>query len=484
MIGSKLLQQISNLEAWDIRHLRDFVHSPFFNKHARLTILMDLLLDMAPDFKSEELERNRLYAQIFPDATWDEQKWKDLLSMGVKLMRQFRLQMRLKDDPDHLEILQLEEFLRAGEVGDFQRAMAKREGMTTAGDSKLQEMYLKRLLIQELWISHQAETGSRKADDSLQRASDQLDGYYLLSKLKYGVEMANRAQVVSQEFDPGLLNPALAYLETRPHWVEQHPGIRAYLLIWRCLNSDVQDKAFVKLLELIRSDAQSFPQSEQREIQAYALNHCIRQVNKGRREFLDILVDLYQTALESGTLVLNGVMSQWDYKNIVSAGLKAGKYQWCEDFIEGYKDKIEADHRENAYTYNLASLHFEQGEYKKALRLLQHVEFSDVFYHLGAKVMLLKAYYELEDEDALKSLSDTFRMYLKRNKTLSKAHFTVNYNLIGLTWKLHECRRKSAFWKPQEKWNAIQSLRKDISEAGQVAQIGWLMAMVEKLEME
>jgi len=97
---------------------------------------------------------------------------------------------------------------------------------------------------------------------------------------------------------------------------------------------------------------------------------------------------------------------------------------------------------------------------------------------------LLKAYYELEDEDALKSLSDTFRMYLKRNKTLSKAHFTVNYNLIGLTWKLHECRRKSAFWKPQEKWNAIQSLRKDISEAGQVAQIGWLMAMVEKLEME
>ena len=40
-----------------------------------------------------------------------------------------------------------------------------------------------------------------------------LDTYYILAKLKYGVEMANRQNVVSQAFYFGLLEPVLQHLE-------------------------------------------------------------------------------------------------------------------------------------------------------------------------------------------------------------------------------------------------------------------------------
>jgi hypothetical protein len=480
MRDSKLIKALRGLDAWELRHLDDFVHSPFFNKHERLTALYDLLIAHAPDYASDLLQRQAIFPRLFEGEVYEEQKWKDLLSHAMKLLRNFLAHYRLRQQNFYLQIAALDEMRERGWDSEFTKHHLLLEQGLDKRQEKLQERYLKRLQLQEAFISYQTAKAGRTIEDTIQVASDLLDHHFILSKLKYGVEMANRQNVVAQKFETGLLQAVLAYLQGHPETLAAHPAIEIYLLIYRCLTEAEATLTFEQLRAAMQTHVPALPLPETREIYAYAINFCIRQVNKGAESYLHILLTLYQNALSDGALFSDGWLFQWDYKNIVSAGLKARNFAWCEDFIQTYKDKLEPSTRENAYTYNLASLYFEQGDLRRALRLLQHVEFSDVFYQLGSKVMLLKTFYELNDHEALLSTCDAFKIYLKRNKTLSQSHYTVNFNLVGFTRRLAALRQKASLMPSQDFQAKREALRAEISTAA-VAQLPWLLAQLEQL---
>ena len=52
--------------------------------------------------------------------------------------------------------------------------------------------------------------------------------------------------------------------------------------------------------------------------------------------------------------------------------------------------------------------------------MLLKVEFNDVYYHLDSKSLLMKVYFELDEYDAFSSLVDAFKIYLRRNQTISE----------------------------------------------------------------
>jgi hypothetical protein len=399
----------------------------------------------------------------------------------MKTFKSFLAFYRLRQDEFAQGTALLEEMSARQWEAEFTKNRLALMKVAENKENQLQEIELRLLRLQEIWISFQGSFVNRKSDDIISVAATHLDNYYLLARLKYAVEMANRRNVIGQAFDLGLLGPVLAYLEQHPEKVDQHAGIHIYLLIYQLLIHPEEISHFEQLSTLLKQYAPDLSIAERRDIYAYALNFCIQQINRGRNAFLDTLIDLYQRALNDETLLKDGWLSQWDYKNIVSAGLKAGKYDWCEQFIEAYKAKVEPASRDNAYTYNLASLHYEQGNYKQALKLLQHVEFSDQFYHLGSKVILLKSYYELGDTEALMHLCETFRMYLKRNTDLSKYHQTTNMNLIGITRKLADLQSRWPDLGSKERKAQQEKIRAAIEAKGNVAQKVWLVQKVESL---
>lgn len=481
MKQSKLVKALAMLNAWELRHLSDFVHSPFFNKHDRLTMLMDILIESAPEFSEDLIERNQIFQRVFQNETFEEQKFKDLLSLGMKTLKSFLSFYRLRQNEFLQGISLMEELSERKWEAEFFKTKKLIDQNTEKQATQLQEKALRNLQLQEMLITFHRGSTKRKADDTIVVGARLLDRYYLLARLKYAVEMANRRNVIGQEFDAGLLTPLLLYLDQNPEEVAEEPGIQIYLLIYQLLISPGENAPFQLLRNLMSRYVSNFPQADRSEIYAYALNYCIQQINRGHADFLNTLLELYQDALDDETLLKDGWLSQWDYKNIVTAGLKARKFEWCSEFIEHYKEKIEPQARENAYTYNLASLLYEQGEYRQSLKLLQHVEFTDVFYHLGSKVMLLKAYFETQDWETLLHLCETFRMYLKRNTGLSKYHFTINSNLISFTRKLADLASRWTGLSGKEQKFQKEKLRNAIREKGEVAQKVWLLEKLDQL---
>jgi hypothetical protein len=98
--------------------------------------------------------------------------------------------------------------------------------------------------------------------------------------------------------------------------------------------------------------------------------------------------------------------------------------------------------RENAFIYNLASFYYEKNEYKKSLQSLHEVRFTDTAYHLGAKVILLKSYYELKETEPFYALTDAFQIFVKRNRQLSDYRKTAYLNLLKITKRIYKLREQ------------------------------------------
>ena len=229
---------------------------------------------------------------------------------------------------------------------------------------------------------------------------------------------------------------------------------------------------FEELKKLLDEHTGKFPASEARDMYAYAQNYAIRKINAGEKRFLREYFDLSKAALEKELLLVDGDLSPWTYKNLVIAALRVGEFDWAEQFIRDYKSSINEKFRSNAYNYNQGALLFFKGQFGEALRLINQVEYTDIFYALDTRTMQIKIYYQLDEWDPMQSAIEAFKVYLRRNKTLSENVKVLYNNFLKYTDKLSRLTKRD---KPK-----LIELKQRIEESKQVADLGWLQQKVDE----
>ena len=88
------------------------------------------------------------------------------------------------------------------------------------------------------------------------------------------------------------------------------------------------------------------------------------------------------------------------------------------------------------------------------------------------KTMLLKIYYEEDEYDALESLLESMKVYLKRKKVIGY-HKDVFQNMLKYTQKLVRIN-------PFDKDKRV-ALRQEIEEASPLTERPWLLEQIDKM---
>lgn len=133
---------------------------------------------------------------------------------------------------------------------------------------------------------------------------------------------------------------------------------------------------------------------------------------------------------------------------------------WAENFIEQYKNMVTATYRETAYYYNTALLHFRKKDYLTAIKYINQVEFEDIYYALTARLLMLKIFYEQNDDILFDSNTNSILQYLKRNTSLPSVQKEAWINLVQLTKKAYHI--KNSFKTKQEKEDNLKILKKTV----------------------
>jgi len=259
--------------------------------------------------------------------------------------------------------------------------------------------------------------------------------------------------------------------KTQPY--DSIPPVSLYYKMYLTYVEGENVNNYFELRDLIKKYIHLFPLDEQREIYSTAISYCINKVNKGDLDFQKETFLIYKETIDNNIVLTDKLISQTTFRNIVFFALRVEEYDWAENFILEYAQFVDEKYRDNAVEFSLARLEFYRKNFGKVLEHLYKVSYEDVWYNINAKTLQIASYYELNEYDALESLLQAFKMYIKREKSLSidrKEHYI---HLIKFTNALMKIN-------PREQSKVLKLKDEIVSTKGVVSK-PWLIEKVEYL---
>ncbi len=465
MFGSKLYRLFNTLATNQRLMLRRFVQSPYHNKREDVRRLYEYLLDHYRQV--EALEKPRIFAFIYPENdTYDDALLRQLYTQLRRTIEAFLIHEAIKNDPGTAQLLLAETYRRKKMDQNFQQ-ITKRNARALEQSPQRDASYHERTykLLREEYTFAAAK--GRVVPLNLQKLNDALDLQFAAEKLKRACMTLAHRNVFSVDYTLELV-PAILELCERKQWLH-FPAIAVYYHAYRAF-TESESMHFVALKQTIVNSTEQFSSEELQDIFLFAINYCIRRMNDGEEQYVAESFELYQLGLQLDIFVLEGFISRFTYKNIVSAGLRLEQYNWVEQFIFNYRDTLLPKYRDSNFNYNLAKLHFSRGHYEQAMASLRHVTYDDLFLQLDTRNMLAKIYYELKEFDALESLLDSLRTYLTRKRVIG--YHRNNYrNFIRLMSKLIR-------YNPYSEHERAK-LRIEMTEANPLTEREWLLRQLK-----
>lgn len=449
-----------------------FLGSPYFNRQTRLLKLARYLLKQSAKGQADLAP---LHAHLFgAKAPLRKQAVYDAFSQLNKLLDRFLSLQVFEADPALQQRCILEALARKKDEKGYQRQWQKAASELDHHPYRDLTYFEGQYELQRHAANFEAALQRRTQDLRLYDTVAYLDQYYWTARLKYSCELLNRSNILNQPAPQDLIAPLENGLNSLPVAYLESPAIHAYVLIFRALQTPEIEAHYLTWIEWLEANSQQFSPREAADMYNYAQNYCVRRINQGDSGYLERLFHLFDQLLTKDLVLEEGYMDHRKLKNMVTVGIRLRAFEWVDTFLHNYREKLLPAYQQDAYLFNLASLRYAQALHSDALNLLQQIAFSDVFYDLSARSLMIKIYYETDEDAALEFLLDTFRIYLQRNRAISGLQRRVHLNLLRFTRKLHRLRIRRGTLTPAVFLARLTRLETDLVAAEDVANRSWL----------
>lgn len=473
MENSKIYSILLYFDRIEQNRLRKYINSPYFNKNEALIELFELLISQINGQNGSEITKQKIWFKLNPDRPYDDVRFRKLSSDLLKLVEGYLAQEAYEENTMQKASFLMEAVAR--------KKMDKLYQTCINTSNRLSEKYPFRSAD---YYYHQYEFEKKRYDlefemqrgrkSNIEVIINNLDRFYLGEKLKLYCDILSRQSFISHDYSQLFIDEIIEHVKKYKY--EDIAPIAIYFQIYLTqIDSDNEEHYFM-LKELLEKYANLFSKEESESIYGSALNYCIKKVNVGSGKFLNELFKLHEELLTREILLIDGQLSPWDFKNIVTIALRVGEFDWTSEFINDYNEKLPPAYRDNAVTFNMARLYWYKKDFTKVIELLREVEYEDVSYNLSSKAILLLTYYEMDELEPLYSLIDSFRAFLRRKKGKLPQSRIENYiSLINIVKKLTKIQPGNS--------KAIDQLKKEVENSKAIAtDQNWLLEKIAELK--
>ncbi|MGK0389038.1 MAG: hypothetical protein ACI94Y_001772 [Maribacter sp.] len=466
MLNSKIILLLQSFSSQEFREFSKFLYSPFFNKKKEVILMYEVLKKASPDFDQHKIGRHFIMKKVYPKLAFEEKKYKYLSNLLLKLAERY---ISLKETESRAMIQEyhlMNAYVKRGLDKNYNFIYNKAQALQENSLKRDSNFYYRAFLLKNVAAEHFDKKKVRKNNLHLEQLTQTLDIYYLANKLKYTCHILNNNKFISGNNTQ--LPSEIIQLLNRNDF-SNYPAIHLYFNLYQLMTEE-NEVFFSEVKKLLNEYQQTFEKEELKEIYYYLINYCITQLvkNKNTDYYLLELYGMYQKGIESELLLEDGFISPWTFKNVIKIGLRLEKFDETASFVELNKIRLKPKFRTDAYHYSMAELFYKKKDLNKSIRHLNNVDYSDIYYILGAKKLLLKIYYETDEYDALESLLNSFQTYLKRNKLISEDNREIYLNFT-------KCLNKII----KDQNNKFQ-LKEQIENTSPLTDKNWLLQIIQK----
>lgn len=467
MEKSKIITLLRTLSRPEMYAFNDFVASPFFNKKEELVRMLAILTDEGQVLPDGSLAKEEVYRRLFPGQPYDDKHLRYLASDLSKLAEKFLAYRKQEEDPVQSDLHLLSCYLERSLDKHYEQTRARIQQRLEAAPYSDSTFFYQQLSFAEIEERRFGEKFRRRFDPTIQYASNFLDCYYFIKKLKYSCDMLDRQSLLQGEYQLNLSENLIDHLVDNQFF--QQELITLYYTVLVALLEEEQEEHFTQLKSLLTSHSEKIAPGELKEFYFYGINYCARKIRQGKEKYVPEALDLYVDGINRGILIEKNYLTPWTFTNVVKLALRLKRYDWIEEFIPKYAEMLPADFRQNALHYNLAELYYYTRDFDQALHHLNQVKLSDLNFHLGARVILAKVYFETGEEEALLSLIAAFSIFLKRNKEISNQLKKTYLNFCDILFQILKRNPRK-----------LPALRERISRTELLTDRAWLAALVRE----
>ena len=430
MKSSKIYQIISTLSDTELKSLKKSLGTELFKASREHLLTFDLVSKSERSGKSTS--RAIINTRIYKSKASDTYI-RNVLSDLYKLVERWIVVHNAISDGMYTDKTLLRHYRNQDQPKLFNSYLTKAKDQSTVlkNAESIDQHY--EILLEEYNFK---SSHTRTQNLNIQELLDLLDVGYLAKKLRQVCFSIAHQSVSGNIYDKGLLDRVIDEIKNSTY--KDQPAITLYHSAMMMLSYPLESQHFVSFKANLDTNSQYFPDEELRSLYLFAINQCIRMINRGEIQYGRECLALYHTALEKGYFLLDGYLSRFTYNNVAAIAIKVGDFDWAEQFSNEYKSYLRADEKESSYHLNLAHVNYQKKNYEEALASLQIVDFSDHLFNLAAKTIQMKIYYETEEYNLLDSHLDAMQMYLLRKKVIG--YHKNNYkNVIRYTKRLVKC---------------------------------------------
>lgn len=479
MTSTFAIDVIQTLNPQEVEAFKLFLASPYFRKGYNaesVNTLFETLFKAIQDGQIGTIEKEDIHQVLFPEKPYIESKVDKLMSELKRLLERFLLTQRyLSDQNEDIQLLDLtkEMRLRGLEARYHQSIEKVKKHVDIERQDSLKSLFFRlRIAIEEQeWHS----TYNRvRGDLNIPETLKSLDNYYFA----YKTWMFN--QIMFMKRATSLSGSEKDIGENAWHVPDSALVTSAFLKICWEVNSLLKKhppkiEDFQNLLLGIRSIEHKLSSESLSDFYAYLRNFCVILIDHGHTQIHAVLHEINQDNLERGYFYLQGKISPNACLSITQTALSVGDVAWASRFIEAHEYKImDENETKDFYRMNKALCLFGEKKYEQALDIIPFGS-SYSFYHLMARRLELKIYYELRSE-LLEHKIDAFKMFISRagRKVFSPHLHELFSSFVNFVRQLNQSQG------PQARERSLV-LVKRISEKKAVAERLWLLEKAREL---
>ncbi len=465
MFKSKLIRLFRTLDDSECRLFKKWIISPVHNKHKDVQMLFEYLFTRQ-NISPVTTQRDRVYSYLYPDGEINMSRMRHIMSFATEVLEDFIRYKEYVSDEQNAKIILL-------------RGLRKRK---LKKDAQKQEQLITKFLDKEeiqnenyYWLKYKLEVeqfrlhteGDRPSNTNLQQVMDSSAVVFVLSTLRYACISISHQNLFKTTYEIPFIDTILKSIEEDAF--AEVISIQIYYACYLSLTQPDKDRPYELLKNYLIDFPDIFPPSEYKEIYEFALNYCIKRLNKGNKKYAEEAFELYMKGISNKALLENNYLSHFAYKNIVAIGLFLEKTEEIKLFIPEGGALLHPDYRDNYIHYNFAKFYFSIKDYDQAREMLISMEYDDLFMTVDAKMMLLKIFVMQEKFDLMESFVKSFSQFLRRKSELSY-HRKGFLNTVRLIQKLIYVYTK------EEK----QILVKEINSTDPLYEKKWLLGQLEQ----
>lgn len=474
MVNTYVSEVLATLSPDEMEAFRAFLESPYFNSgyHApeHKALFRVLAAAQQASDPAAALSRERVYEQVFPNSAIVKGKLEKLTSEFKKLLQTFLLVQRyLNHRTEHEHLLDLAVELRwRGLESKYKQALEKTQGIVASMESESLTSYLFQYQVALEAHEWNSTYNKAKGDLGIPDVLLRLDQYYYAQRL----EMLNLL-LLQQKIT---VLPADAWALAQEAWEIPSAFLNTGSILpitWKvhailkAAVPTVQD--FEDLLTLLQAHESHLSPTHLKKFYAYVRNVCTFLIDTGHIELRSILFRIQKDNLARGYFYYEGKIPSNAVLNITRIALGVQEIEWANTFVEEHKGLIIGENEtHDFYRMNKALCLFGEKKYEAALEIIPFGS-TYSFYHLLARVLELKIYFEL-GSDLLPYKIDAFKMFISRagNKVLSMDQHQLCTNFINFV------RQLSLSPKTMDSARSEQLIRR-INAKKLVAERAWLL---------